>query len=80
MEEIRVCPVHGFYRGETCECGYKGEKILDRDKVEKLGRFVSGLLRHFPEKFNLKMDKNGWVDFNMLVKIVNRRKMNIVRK
>jgi len=73
MEEIRVCPTHGFYRGEICDCGYKGELILEKDKVEKLGRFVSGILRHFPDKFNLKMDKNGWVDFEVLVRIVSKR-------
>jgi len=73
MEEIRVCPNHGFYRGEVCSCGYKGEQILSKERVEKLGRFISGLLRHFPDKFNLEMDENGWVDFNSLVKVVTKK-------
>lgn len=73
MEDLRICPTHGFYRGDTCECGYKGEIILRKEKVEKLGRFISGVLRHFPDKFGLDMDKNGWVDFEKLVKIVGRK-------
>ncbi len=73
MEDLRICPTHGFYRGDTCECGYKGEVILRKEKVEKLGRFISGVLRHFPDKFGLEMDKNGWVDFEKLVKIVGRK-------
>ncbi len=73
MEDLRICPTHGFYRGEICKCGYKGEIILRKEKVEKLGRFISGVLRHFPDKFGLEMDKNGWVDFAKLVKIVGRK-------
>jgi putative RNA 2'-phosphotransferase len=73
MEEIRVCPNHGFYRGELCSCGYKGEQILSKERVEKLGRFISGLLRHFPDKFNLEMDEDGWVDFNSLVRVVTKK-------
>ncbi len=73
MEEIRFCPEHGFYRGEFCSCGYKGEIILDREKVEKLGRFISGVLRHFPDRFGLEMDENGWVDFEQLVRVAKRK-------
>jgi putative RNA 2'-phosphotransferase len=74
MEDIRFCPEHGYYRGVKCEiCNFKGEVILDKEKVEKLGRFVSGVLRHFPQKFNLEMDENGWVDFEELSKIVSRK-------
>ncbi len=73
MEDIRFCPEHGFYRGETCKCGAKGELILEKEKVEKLGRLISGILRHFPDKFGLNIDKNGWVNFESLVRAVRRR-------
>ncbi len=73
MEEIRFCPEHGFYRGEVCKCGKKGELILEKEKVEKLGRFVSGVLRHFPDKFGLNMDKNGWVNLESLARVVRRK-------
>ncbi|WP_202320135.1 RNA 2'-phosphotransferase [Archaeoglobus neptunius] len=73
MEEIRFCPEHGFYRGEKCGCGERGELILSKERVEKLGRFVSGLLRHFPDKFGLNMDENGWVNLESLARVVRRR-------
>uniref|UniRef100_A0A7J2TIM6 Probable RNA 2'-phosphotransferase n=1 Tax=Archaeoglobus fulgidus TaxID=2234 RepID=A0A7J2TIM6_ARCFL len=73
MEEIRYCPEHGFYRGEQCICGFRGEVVLEKDKVEKLGKFISGLLRHFPHKFGLEMDENGWVSFKELVKVVEKK-------
>lgn len=73
MEEIRFCPEHGFYRGEKCKCGAEGELILPKEKVEKLGKFISGVLRHFPDKFGLNMDENGWVNLESLARIVKRR-------
>ncbi len=74
MEDIRVCPEHGFYRGVECDiCGFEGEVVINRERVERLGKFISGVLRHFPEKFGLDMDENGWVDFEKLLRIVSRR-------
>lgn len=73
MEEIRFCPEHGFYRGEKCRCSRKGELILSKERVMKLGRFVSGILRHFPDKFGLSIDKNGWVNLESLARIAKRR-------
>lgn len=73
MEDIRMCPEHGFYRGELCTCGYTGETVLSKERVEKLGRFISGALRHFPQKLKLEMDENGWVDFNSLARIASRK-------
>ncbi len=73
MEEIRFCPSHGFYRGETCACGVKGEIVVSKEKVERLGKFVSGVLRHFPQKFGLEIDENGWVSFEALAKLVGRK-------
>ena len=74
MEDIRVCPEHGFYRGIECDiCGFQGEVVINKGRVERLGKFISGVLRHFPEKFGLEMDENGWVDLEKLLKIVARR-------
>jgi len=73
MEDIRFCPEHGFYRGEICKCGYRGELILEKERVEKLGRFISGILRHFPQRFGLEIDENGWIDFEGLVRAVKKK-------
>jgi len=36
-------------------------------KVSKAGRYMSGLLRHFPEREHLDMDKFGWVEVKQLI-------------
>ena len=49
--------------------------MSDRE-AERLGRIMAGVLRHFPEKFGLEMDLNGWVnmsDFAVSVQNKNRR-------
>ena len=38
------------------------------------GSYIAGLLRHHPERENLRMDKNGWVDTDALVKACNLTK------
>ncbi|MCJ7444100.1 MAG: RNA 2'-phosphotransferase [Methanotrichaceae archaeon] len=70
---IRLCSQHGFFRGESCECGTVGQFVLDETKTEQLGRLVAGALRHFPEDLGLSMDSYGWIDLNKLSEIVNRR-------
>jgi len=42
------------------------------DKI-KLSKLLSYILRHNPEKFNLKMDSQGFVDLKELVKAVSSR-------
>ncbi len=73
MEDIRFCPEHGFYRGEKCRCGVSGELILEKEKVERIGRLMSGILRHFPDRFGLTMDENGWVHFEPFVRAVRKK-------
>ena len=45
---------------------------------EKVSRFLSGLLRHFPHKFGIKVDENGWAKIEE-VKAVLRRKYGVDR-
>ncbi|MCL2549463.1 MAG: RNA 2'-phosphotransferase [Methanimicrococcus sp.] len=71
---IRKCEEHGCFRGETCpECDQEGQFILDDEREDKLGRFVSGALRHFPEKLGLSMYEDGWVSINALTASVTRK-------
>lgn len=46
--------------------------ISSLDKI-KLSKLLSYILRHNPEKFNLKMDYQGFVDLKELVKAVSSR-------
>jgi len=71
---IRKCEEHGCFRGEACpECDQEGQFILDDEREDKLGRFVSGALRHFPEKLGLSMYEDGWVSINALTVAIARK-------
>jgi len=71
---IRKCTEHGYFRGATCpQCKHPGRFLMDDNREEKLGRFVSGALRHFPESAGVEMDECGWVNLNALYEIMKRR-------
>lgn len=64
---IKKCPIHGFFRGESCACGEAGTLLLNDEQTERLGRFISGALRHFPDDLGLAMNQHGWVGVDVLV-------------
>jgi putative RNA 2'-phosphotransferase len=64
---IKKCQNHGFFRGETCACGESGTLMLNDEQTERLGRFISGALRHFPDDLGLAMNQHGWVGVDVLV-------------
>lgn len=70
---IRKCREHGFFRGETCVCGDAGSLILNDEQTERLGRFISGALRHFPDDLGLAMNQHGWVDVDVLCDAMRTR-------
>lgn len=70
ISEIRQCPRHGYFRGSQCNCGNPGRFILSGFKAEKLGRIISGALRHFPVELGLKLDEHGWANIDDLEKAI----------
>ena len=77
---IRRCTEHGYFRGGSClQCKLPGRYVLDDSKEEKLGRFVSGALRHFPASAGVEMDKCGWVNLNAFCEVMKKR-YNWMRK
>ncbi len=73
---------HGFFRGENCPVtNEEGRFVMSDREGESLGRIMAGVLRHFPEKFGLEMDFNGWVDMNAFCESVKkkRRQMHWLR-
>lgn len=71
---IRKCEEHGCFRGEFCpDCDQEGQFILDEEREDRLGRFIAGALRHFPEKLGLSMYEDGWVSINALTAAAARR-------
>lgn len=71
---IRKCTEHGYFRGGSCpQCENPGRYVMDDVREEKLGRFVSGTLRHFPTSAGVEMDECGWVDLNAFCEVMKKR-------
>lgn len=66
-----ICETCGEFEGR-CGCG-KGRIILDGAKREKVSKFLSGLLRHFPGSFGVEVDRDGWADLREVSRILMRR-------
>ncbi len=71
---IRECEEHGYYRDEECpECGERGKFIMSDEESKNLGKTTAGVLRHFPDKYGLEIDENGWIDLEHFVKVLRNR-------
>jgi putative RNA 2'-phosphotransferase len=71
---LRQCLEHGYFRGQSCPvCNQKGRFLMNDNELNSLGRVLAGVLRHFPEKFKLEMDKNGWIVIYSLINAVRSR-------
>jgi len=69
--DLGYCENCGYFEG-TCKCG-KGEIILDAERRVKVSKLLSGILRHFPESFGIKLDKDGFADLNDVVEVLRAR-------
>lgn len=71
---LKECPQHGYFRGDACPlCGQPGRFLMNDRELDHLGRLMTGILRHFPEKYGLKMDSQGWVSLPDMVQAINRQ-------
>ena len=65
---MRECSEHGYFRGEVCPvCGEEGKFLMNEQELEQIGRTMAGVLRHFPEKFGLEMDDQGFINLREFV-------------
>jgi putative RNA 2'-phosphotransferase len=72
---LRECRTHGYFREATCpDCGDKGKFLMNDEEIDKLGRIMAGILRHFPERFNLHMDDHGWVDVQDMINSIRAKR------
>ncbi|MGC2289929.1 MAG: RNA 2'-phosphotransferase [Thermoplasmata archaeon] len=71
---LKECEQHGYFRGDTCPvCGQSGRFLMDDRELDHLGRVVTGVLRHFPEKYGLQMDPHGWIALPQLVRNISNQ-------
>ncbi|ATZ80206.1 tRNA 2'-phosphotransferase/Ap4A hydrolase [Bodo saltans virus] len=47
---------------------------MDQIERTRKSKLLSYILRHHPEKFDLKIDTNGWIDINKLIVAINMQK------
>ncbi|MEM2869255.1 MAG: RNA 2'-phosphotransferase [Thermoplasmata archaeon] len=72
---IKECRTHGYFRADACpNCKEPGKFLMNDEEVDQLGRILAGVLRHFPERFQLSLDGHGWVDIRALVEAVRQRR------
>ena len=66
---------HGFFRGERCPLSNEeGVLVMSPRHLDQFGRIMAGVLRHFPDKFDLEMDKQGWVEASDFVEAVKSQR------
>lgn len=75
---LRECRDHGFFREAKCQyCGEEGRFLMSENNLDRFGRILAGVLRHFPDRFDLPMDENGWVRVSDLVKAVKHQRTDM---
>ncbi|MDG1533938.1 MAG: RNA 2'-phosphotransferase [Candidatus Thalassarchaeaceae archaeon] len=67
---IRECSNHGYYADDhLCPaCNAEGRFIMRTGERNSLARRLALVLRHAPEKFDLEMDINGWIDVKEIIR------------
>jgi len=53
-------------------CGEPGKFLMSDQELERIGRTMAGALRHFPEKFGLHMDEQGFVPMREFIYAVKK--------
>ncbi|MCW6167294.1 MAG: RNA 2'-phosphotransferase [Thermoplasmatales archaeon] len=71
---LKECEQHGYFRGPECpQCGQEGRFLMDDRELDHVGRVLTGILRHFPERYGLTMDEHGWVSLPQIVRAISQR-------
>ena len=66
---------HGHFTGTNCpECNAEGKFIMSDREANSLGRILALVLRHAPEKFDVEMDLNGWVNSRELSEAIQNKR------
>ena len=74
MTATRTCEDHGYFEGDACPaCGAAGTHVLPGGRRRRLSKFLSGLLRHFPDEYGLALSARGWADRDAVDAVVTAR-------
>ena len=71
------CNNHGYYRGEKCPvCEEEGKFVMNDWETRKLSGTMIGILRHFPEQFDVEIDSHGWADLTEMADAIKKRRID----
>jgi len=71
---LKECAQHGFFRAEACPvCGQAGRFLMNDRELDHLGRVLTGILRHFPDRYGLEMEPHGWVSLPAIVRAISQK-------
>lgn len=71
---LKECAQHGFFRAEVCPvCGQGGRFLMNERELDHLGRVLTGILRHFPDRYGLEMEPHGWVSLPAIVRAISQK-------
>jgi len=73
LRDIRKCRVCGGYTEEYRHCGRETVLLLPANLRLKLSKLISGILRHFPEQYGVKLDSGGYARIDDLVEGIRRK-------
>lgn len=77
---LAQCRQHGYFRGDLCPlCDREGRFLMKDHEIDRVGRIMAGVLRHFPERFGLQMDGRGWVDLDHFVEALRNSRRDYQR-
>ena len=71
---LKECAQHGYYRADACPvCGQPGKFLMNDRELDHLGRILTGILRHFPDRYELSIDTRGWVSLPQIVRAIGQK-------
>jgi putative RNA 2'-phosphotransferase len=71
---LKECAQHGYFRAEVCPvCGQPGRFLMNDRELDHLGRILTGILRHFPDRYGLTIDERGWISLPQIVRAISQK-------
>jgi putative RNA 2'-phosphotransferase len=71
---LKECAQHGYFRADVCPvCGQPGRFLMNDRELDHLGRILTGILRHFPDRYALTIDERGWVSLPQIVRAISQK-------
>lgn len=76
MKHIYKCKKCGKYVEVPVHCSEEAELLLDKTRRLLLSKLLSGLLRHYPWEAGLRINSEGWVNIDELIRGIKTRWRN----